>query len=197
MTRERSKLSRHEGFKCRLGRVSRRPGTTQSVATPQRAVQTKNQGAHADVRKTIFFKGYSPIEDSNTCKPKSTAKSKDRMYIVDCGASLHMTGNTSFSLSTKRKPYDRPITTWTSKPRVASSGPEKRRGLHPEARHSLLREVGGRFAFGIVSWTIVRRIGVFLHSATTRTPGTNKRQEDNHVLYRQFGFSAPRSVSRR
>ena len=61
-----------------------------------------------------------------------------------------------------------------------------------------VREVGARFAFGIVFCTIVRCIGVTLFLATRRTPDTNPRQDNHHALHRQIrssrrGHSAKRS----
>ena len=78
-------------------------------------------------------------------------------------------------------------TLWLAIARIEKPWPQV--GSHPEARRLLVREVGGRFAFGILSWTIVRRSGVFLLLATGRKPDTNRRLEDHHVLYRQFRSS--------
>ena len=50
----------------------------------------KTEGAHADMHRAKLFKGFSTIEEANTSKPRPIIKSKDRMYIVDTGASLHM-----------------------------------------------------------------------------------------------------------
>ena len=76
------------------------------------------------------------------------------MYNVDSGASLHMMRESSLSagketLGHTKKQLGNHKREWTR--------PFHKRceGLHPVGRHSLRREVGGRIAFGFVSWTIV------------------------------------------
>ena len=51
------------------------------------------------MHETYFFMGYCPVEEANKSKPKLSKKFKDRMYIVDSGASLHTTGESSLFLS--------------------------------------------------------------------------------------------------
>ena len=87
----KSKLSRYEGFEKILDRVSRRSGTTQRVPTPQRALQNK---------RVLRRRGVSPTEEANTSTPKPIIKSKDRMHVVDSGASLRMMEK---ALSLRRK----------------------------------------------------------------------------------------------
>ena len=103
----------------------------------------------------------APIAEANT-----TFESKERMYTVDIGTSLNMM---EFSLT---------------------AGKENHTTDKPGARHFLQREVGGRFVFGVVSWTTVRCAmnwkEYFLLCTTRRKPDTDKRQEVHHVLYRQF-----------
>ena len=56
------------------------------------------------VKKRVFhrraqhelFNGFSPMEEADTCKPELIIKPKDRMYLVDSGASLHMTEGSLF-----------------------------------------------------------------------------------------------------
>ena len=112
----------------------------------------KVKGAFADVHKTTFFKGHTPIEDANTSKPKPIIQSKDRMYIVDSGASLRMMVR-KFFLSTGKKNHTTETThhreIQTSSAIVRST--KRGEGLHPEARHLLVREVGGRLASRIAA----------------------------------------------
>ena len=96
--------ARKESKEQRLGRVSRTSGTTHKRGHCTKSLY-KNQGAHADVHTTNFFKGYSPIDESSTSKPKSIIKSKERMYIVDRGASLHVMGASCAPQETA-KPYE-------------------------------------------------------------------------------------------
>ena len=50
-------------------------------------------GGHKAVHSTNFFRGCSPIkEEATPPTSKPIIKSKDRMYIVDSGASLHTMG---------------------------------------------------------------------------------------------------------
>ena len=102
------------------------------------------------------------------------------MYIVDSGASMHLMGKNYLLAETKCHSTDTQIT-WRSKPRKTSFH-KRGEGLHAGARHSLVREVGGDFASGVVSWTI----GVFPLLATRRKPHVDERQENHHVLYRRF-----------
>ena len=77
--------------------------------------------------------------------------SKDRLYIVDGGASLHIEKVLSYRGEHKRhtrneagdpnREWNRPFQT-----RVE--------GLYLGVRHSPLSEVGGRFALGVVLWVI-------------------------------------------
>ena len=71
-----------------------------------------------------------------------------------------------------------------------------REGLHPNARRSLVLEVGGRFAFGIVSSTDCTTNG-----GIPWLPGGNptltKVKKNHHVLYRQFRSISSRSLNRR
>ena len=105
--------------------------------------------------------------------------SKDRTYIVSSGAVLHMMER-KFSLSSPQekksirqtnKLFRDPKCDWNR------SFHNRCEGLLPGARHLIARARGGRFAFSIVSWAIVRRTGVFLFWATRRTPDTDKRQK--------------------
>ena len=118
---QESKLSGLEGLERRLDRVSRRSGLSQSVETPRRSCTTRR--VFTDVDKTKVLKGYSSMEAANTSKPKPILQSKNRMYIVDGGASLHVMGE-SVPLPQERKPYGRPKT-WRSKPRMTSTVPQK------------------------------------------------------------------------
>ena len=55
-------------------------------------------GASKDVHSTNFFNSHSLMkEKANTSTAKPFIKSKDRMYIVDCGASLLMLGESSLN----------------------------------------------------------------------------------------------------
>ena len=83
----------------------------------------QQEGVFTDVDKTKVLKGYSSMEAANTSKPKPILQSKNRMYIVDGGASLHVMGE-SVPLPQERKPYGRPKT-WRSKPRMTSTVPQK------------------------------------------------------------------------
>ena len=55
------------------------------------------KGDYAYVHSTKFFKCCAPVDEASTSKPKTIIKSKDRMYIVDSGASLCMVGKSSLS----------------------------------------------------------------------------------------------------
>ena len=70
-------------------------------------------------------------------------------------------------------------------------------GLHPGARHSPPRESGGRFTFGIVSWTMVRRVGVFQLSATKRRPSTQQKVRKPPPAAPTISFLSSRSLSRK
>ena len=78
------------------------------------------------------------------------------MYMVDSGASLHMMEESSLSVHKIRTPYDAHKTTWISTPRMASSVQQKRRGFTSRSSVLTPSAVGGRFAFGVVTWTVVR-----------------------------------------
>ena len=49
-----------------------------------------------------ILRGHALLEDGNTSKPKPIIKAKDRMHIVDPGASLHMTEASSLSPQEKK-----------------------------------------------------------------------------------------------
>ena len=71
----------------------------------------KAKGAHA--HKTQIFNCFYPIEEPNTSEHKPMIKSKDRMYIVDSGASLHMVEESSLSPQKKQSNVrDRPQKHW-------------------------------------------------------------------------------------
>ena len=89
-------------FSAAWPEVSGRPDTTQSVETPQRTLQDK-KGLVQTCTRQNFFKVYSPVEEANTPMGKPIIKWKDRMYIVDSGASLRMVGENVLSLRRKRK----------------------------------------------------------------------------------------------
>ena len=69
------------------------------------------------------------------------------MYIVD-GGNFSLPAGRENQTTDQQLPGD-PIGEW-HRPLHQSED------LHLGARHLLLREVGGRFAFGISSWTILR-----------------------------------------
>ena len=133
----------------------------------------KIKGAVADVHKTKFFKSNSPVEEANTSKPTPIMKSKDRMYLVDSGASLYMMEEV---LSPQEKTHDR------SKPRVAPSVPQMRRVFISRISALFVREVGGSIRLSVLS---LERLCDELR-VTRKKPNTNKMQEDHQMLHRQF-----------
>ena len=84
------------------------------------------------------------------------------MFIVGSGASLHMMGESSLSFLRQGKQYDRPRTIWRPKREWHRSFHRRGKVLHPGTRQLFAREVGGGFACGTTSWTIVQPVGVFL-----------------------------------
>ena len=66
----------------------------------------KMKEAYVDVHRTKFSKEYFHMEKENTSKAKPIVKSKNRMFIVDSGSSLHMKGEV-LSIRRKRKLFDR------------------------------------------------------------------------------------------
>ena len=144
--------SRLQGSECRLDRVSRRTGTTPSVETPQRAPQEKKslcRRAHKQFLQKTLFGGRSKLIQAHT---DHKVEGPDLHCQQRC-VLAHDVGTVSFTAG-KKKPCDRPKN--HLEPRMASSVPQKRRGLHPGTRHLLVREVCGRFAFCIVPETTVR-----------------------------------------
>ena len=115
-----------------------------------------------------IFSIHSPIGEANTSQPKPIIKSKDRMYNVDSCASLHI------SVGKETRPADQkqhgdPNREWH---RPFHGRCE---GLHPGDRHSPRHDVGGRFALGIVSWSVVRLMClVFLLVAMRKKPNIDE-----------------------
>ena len=118
------------------------------------------------MHSTKTFESDSPIEEIHPSQNRPY-KLKDRMYTADNGASLCMMEESvlSFTLSlfTPKKNHT------TDQKNLDIQNRERHRpfhekgdDLHTRARHSPLREVDGRFVFGIVFWTTVRRDRVFL-----------------------------------
>ena len=84
---------------------------------------------------TQFSKGYSPIEEANTC-PKPNMKSKEE-YIVDSGASLHMTGEQKGKNLRQTKNY---LETQIASGIIRSTE-DAEACIQPGSRHTLSREV--------------------------------------------------------
>ena len=67
---------------CRLDRVLRKCHNELHKIT----------GPHKDAHSTNFFNSYSPTKKNHASTAKPIIKTRDRMYNVDGGASLHVMG---------------------------------------------------------------------------------------------------------
>ena len=103
---------------------------------------------------TLLLRLFSNQGRGQHIKAKPIRTTQDQMYSVDRGTSQRMMGE-SFLLRRKDKASGQPEATWQSTPRTVSSVAHRGEGLHPGARHLLVREVCGRFSFGKVCGAIV------------------------------------------
>ena len=155
------------------------------------------RGFHSDVHKPKFFKGHSPIGEATTSKPKPIMKGQGQMYIVEKWCLLAHDGRKfSVTLSSETVTIRQTTRTSRSKPRLASSVPQK------EAKVYILElgtEVYVKLVEGSRSALTLGRLRVELKYScslvTRRKPDTNNGQEDHNVLYRQFRPSSRRHSS--
>ena len=90
----------------------------------------------------VVFEECVLLQEANTCVSKHVFKSTNRVSFVDSGASVHMTRTLSKTPEKKRQKHsERPISTWTCRPRVASRSLRPRRTL-----------ICGEVSFGVVFW---------------------------------------------
>ena len=134
--RKKSQLSRLAGFQSRLDRLSRTPGTTQ-WKLPQRL--SKNEKCFRALRSK---KQTHPSPNRSQRQRKRCTLST----VVLLRASLS-TGKEN-QMTDRKRPGEPDL--------LASSVPRRGEGLHPGATQSPLPEIGGRLAFGVLSWTVVR-----------------------------------------
>ena len=165
------------------------PGTTQSVETPQRAPRKKRSSCRRARNKLLQGRLSNRRSEHFQAQTDHNIEGQD----VYCRQWCFLARDGESSLSRrKRKPYDRPKSSWRSKPQtsMASSVPLARRGFT------------SRISAPTFYWKLVedstselslRRLCDELEYSYSWQPGRNptltKGKEDNHALYRQFRFS--------
>ena len=139
------------------------------------------------MHETNFFMGYSPIEEANTSKPKPIIMSKDRKYIVDSGASLHMMGRSFLSPQEKKtlRPTEDDLKIQTAY--GIRSTKEARTYIHELGTHlhvTLVRDSPSRYCL-LTDCAMSWRVPIL----GNQDPDIKKRQEDHHVLHSRFRSS--------
>ena len=167
MTPQKHQLASHNQMKKNRKRSQHTRGSLEPCHNDQKG-QTQTCTAQSVLQRVLSDRGSEHIQVQTGHKVEG-----QRMYIVDRGAPLHMLGeqflSLSLSLRRHRKLCGRLNTTGDPCPFENRSD-----GLHPGAWHSLPCEVGGRLAFGIVSRTFVRGVGVLLLLARGGNPTPTK-----------------------
>ena len=146
-----------------------------SMETPQRALHNQ-KGARNDVHSTNFF-NQKLLANKRSGEYINGKRSQSRR--IGCTLStvvlLYVWWETVLLMRNREKTSRTHNTTWTFTPRALSSFRQSGEGLHPRARHPIVREIGGRLSFGTVFGTIMRWVGLLLLEAPMRKSPIHNR----------------------